>query len=50
MVVPTKRNSKSKVKRRRLNKKLKPVNLVDCKHCKKKTLSHRPCLWCGNYK
>jgi large subunit ribosomal protein L32 len=49
MVVPAKRNSKSKVKRRRLHQKLKEINLVSCKKCNNKILPHRACNFCGYF-
>lgn len=51
MVVPAKRLSYSRSKKRRFQKEiLKPVKLVKCKNCQELTLPHRICINCGFYK
>ncbi|MCS7184141.1 MAG: 50S ribosomal protein L32 [Patescibacteria group bacterium] len=51
MVVPAKRLSYSRSRKRRFQKEiLKPVNLVKCKECGELTLPHRICVNCGFYK
>ncbi|GIW66834.1 MAG: 50S ribosomal protein L32 [Candidatus Parcubacteria bacterium] len=51
MVVPAKRLSYSRSRKRRFQKEiLKPVNLVKCKNCSALTLPHRVCIECGFYK
>ncbi|GIW65703.1 MAG: 50S ribosomal protein L32 [Candidatus Parcubacteria bacterium] len=50
MVVPAKRLSYSRSRKRRFQKEiLKPVKLVGCKNCKALTLPHRVCIECGFY-
>ncbi|BCX15144.1 MAG: 50S ribosomal protein L32 [Candidatus Parcubacteria bacterium] len=51
MVVPTKKLSKSKYKKRRFQKaNLKPLALQKCSNCQALILSHRICPDCGFYK
>jgi large subunit ribosomal protein L32 len=51
MVVPAKRLSYSRSRKRRFQKEiLKKVNLVKCKNCGELTLPHRVCVNCGFYK
>lgn len=51
MVVPAKRLSYSRSRKRRFQKEiLKTVKLVRCKNCDKLTLPHRVCIECGFYK
>ncbi len=51
MVVPTKKLSKSRYKKRRFQKeKIKMPQLQKCKNCGAMILPHRVCLECGFYK
>jgi len=51
MVVPAKRLSRSRSRKRRFQKEiLKLKNLVKCKNCGELTLPHRVCVNCGFYK
>ncbi len=51
MVVPAKRLSRSRSRKRRFQKEIvKPVQLVKCKNCNELTLPHRVCINCGFYK
>ncbi|MDP2629756.1 MAG: 50S ribosomal protein L32 [Candidatus Harrisonbacteria bacterium] len=50
MPVPKKRNSKSKVGRRRANKSLSKASVLVCKNCKAPVRAHRACSNCGAYK
>lgn len=51
MVVPAKRLSYSRSRKRRFQKEiLKPVKLIKCKNCQELTLPHRVCFNCGFYK
>lgn len=49
MVVPAKRNSRSKVRRRRLHQKLKEPSLIKCSRCQNFILPHRACPFCGYF-
>lgn len=51
MVVPAKRLSYSRSRKRRFQKEIiKPVKLVKCKNCGDLILPHRVCVNCGFYK
>jgi len=50
MSVPGKRLSKSKCRRRRSHQALVKTKLIKCPKCKKPTLPHRVCQFCGSYK
>jgi large subunit ribosomal protein L32 len=51
MVVPAKRLSRSRSRKRRFQKEtVKPLNLILCKNCNNLTLPHRICGNCGFYK
>lgn len=51
MVVPAKRLSRSRSRKRRFQKAiLKLPQLVKCKNCNELTLPHRVCINCGFYK
>ncbi len=51
MVVPTKKLSRSRYKKRRYQKeKIKKIQLQPCKNCGKLILAHRVCPECGYYK
>lgn len=51
MVVPAKRLSRSRSRKRRFQKEiLKLPKLVRCKNCNELTLPHRICANCGFYK
>ena len=51
MVVPAKRLSYSRSRKRRFQKEiLNPSKLVRCKNCNALTLPHRICIECGFYK
>ncbi len=51
MVVPAKRLSRSRSRKRRFQKEiLKLPQLVRCKNCNELTLPHRVCINCGFYK
>jgi large subunit ribosomal protein L32 len=51
MVVPTKKLSKSRYKKRRFQKdKLEKLNLQRCQNCNALILPHRACPECGFYK
>lgn len=51
MVVPAKRLSRSRSRKRRFQKEiLKLPKLVKCKNCQELTLPHKICLHCGFYK
>jgi len=45
--VPAKRNSKSKVRRRRSQLALKKKRILSCPKCKGPTMPHRICPQCG---
>lgn len=47
--VPRHHMAKGKQLRRRSHLALKPLKLVDCPQCKKKTLPHLVCKYCGYY-
>lgn len=47
---PKKRHSKARKRTRRAAIKLDNVNLVVCKNCQQKTLTHQVCQNCGFYK
>lgn len=50
MPLPSFRNSRSKVRRRRAHHALKPIGSVGCANCGAPTLPHRACKSCGFYK
>ncbi len=50
MPLPSFRNSRSKVRRRRAHHALKPIGSVACANCGTPTLPHRACKSCGFYK
>lgn len=51
MVVPTKKLSKSRYKKRRFQKqKIKKIEFQPCKNCGSLILPHRLCPECGYYK
>ena len=50
MAVPRHHMAKGKQLRRRSHLALKPLKLVDCPQCKKKTLPHLVCKHCGFYR
>jgi len=50
MAVPKQRKTKSRVKQRRANIKLKAPSLGLCPKCKTPTVSHTVCKNCGTYK
>lgn len=51
MVVPTKKLSKARYKKRRFQKeKIKKIDLQACKNCGALILSHRVCPDCGFYR
>ncbi len=51
MVVPTKKLSRSRYKKRRYQKeKVKKIQLQRCKNCGQMALPHRVCPECGFYK
>ena len=50
MAVPKSRRTKSSRDRRRSHIFIKPKTLVDCPNCEAKTLPHRACPGCGQYK
>ncbi|MER3406948.1 MAG: 50S ribosomal protein L32 [Patescibacteria group bacterium] len=51
MVVPAKRLSRSRSRKRRYQKeKIKHIQLQPCKNCKALILAHRVCPECGYYK
>lgn len=51
MVVPAKRLSRSRSRKRRFQKEiLKLPKLVRCKNCNELTLPHRVCINCGFYR
>lgn len=51
MVVPAKKLSRARYKKRRFQKeKLKNINLQPCKNCGSLKLPHRVCPECGFYK
>jgi len=51
MVVPTKKLSRSRYRKRRYQKeKIKPLQLQKCKNCGALKPSHRVCPECGIYK
>ncbi len=50
MSVPAKKRSKSKVRRARAHKNLKPSNLIPCPECKTPKNRHTACSNCGKYK
>lgn len=47
MAVPKQHDSKSKVGKRRSQKRLKKLNVVPCKECKAPIRPHRMCPHCG---
>lgn len=49
MSVPSFRNSRSKVRRRRLHHTLKPVQVAKCAKCGATIQPHHACAACGNY-
>ena len=50
MGVPKKRTSTSRRNRRRaMNFKLTPPNVVQCSKCREPIMSHTVCKACGNY-
>ena len=49
MTIPKKRQTSSKVGRRRSHNALKKVKLATCKKCGKAIMPHRACSFCGNY-
>ncbi len=48
--VPKRHKTRSKVRMRRSQQKLKKTILVLCPHCKRLILPHRVCPFCGYYK
>ena len=50
MSVPAKRRSRSKVRRARANKHMKPSTLFPCPECKTPKMPHIVCSNCGKYK
>ncbi len=51
MIVPTKKLSRARYKKRRFQKeKLENLQLQPCKHCGGLKLAHRACPECGFYK
>lgn len=50
MPVPKRRTSKSKKNMRRAHDALTPVALIECSNCGEKTLPHRACRACGQYR
>jgi large subunit ribosomal protein L32 len=49
MTIPKKRQTSSKVGRRRSHNALKKIKLTTCKKCGKAIMPHRVCTFCGNY-
>ncbi|OGM99327.1 MAG: 50S ribosomal protein L32 [Candidatus Yanofskybacteria bacterium RIFCSPHIGHO2_01_FULL_39_8b] len=50
MAVPRHHMAKGKQLRRRSHLALKLLKLTDCSQCKKKTLPHSVCKYCGFYR
>jgi len=50
MAVPRHHMSKGKQGRRRSHLALKPLRLTVCSQCKRETLPHQVCQFCGYYK
>lgn len=50
MSVPKKKLPSKKVRTRRSHHALTPAKLTTCPKCKKKTLPHKTCAYCGFYK
>ena len=51
MIVPTKKLSKSRTRKRRYQKeKVDKIQLQPCKNCGALTLAHRVCAHCGFYR
>jgi large subunit ribosomal protein L32 len=50
MPVPKRRTSKSKKNMRRAHDFLTPIQLVACPNCGERTVPHRACRSCGQYK
>jgi large subunit ribosomal protein L32 len=49
MPLPSFRNSRSKVRRRRSHHALKPISVATCPKCEAILLPHRACKKCGAY-
>ncbi|MFA6410127.1 MAG: 50S ribosomal protein L32 [Candidatus Buchananbacteria bacterium] len=49
MPVPAKRRSRSRGRRNRAHDALTKKNLIKCPKCKKATMPHRVCPFCGSY-
>ncbi|SDL89575.1 50S ribosomal protein L32 [Halarsenatibacter silvermanii] len=50
MAVPKRRTSKTRKRKRRTHKKIKPKNLNNCDNCGELVMPHRVCVSCGYYK
>ncbi|OIO17825.1 50S ribosomal protein L32 [Candidatus Kuenenbacteria bacterium CG11_big_fil_rev_8_21_14_0_20_37_9] len=50
MSTPTQKHTSSRKNVRRASKKLKSISQIICPKCKKPSISHRACLFCGTYK
>jgi len=50
MPVPKRRQSKSRIRKRRTHDSLTAPGLTECQHCHKQILPHRVCGFCGYYK
>lgn len=49
MSVPKQKRPKSSKRKKQYHLRLKPLSLSSCPKCKKTTLPHRACHFCGTY-
>lgn len=50
MALPKRQHSVQRSRKRRTHWKVKVAGMGPCSNCKKQTLSHRVCPYCGYYK
>jgi large subunit ribosomal protein L32 len=50
MPVPKRRQSKTRIRKRRTHDSLTAPQTTDCPHCHKPIMPHRVCAHCGYYK
>lgn len=50
MPLPKRRQSKSRIRKRRTGDSLTAPQMISCPHCHKDILPHRVCFYCGYYK
>ncbi|NOX56412.1 MAG: 50S ribosomal protein L32 [Planctomycetes bacterium] len=49
MAVPKRKSSKSRTRKRRANKGVKPIQLSECPQCHTRVITHVSCPTCGYY-